>query len=149
VVALPVVLLLLAALGSFVYGAVLFVDSTRRIVVHPFPIGRNIGLFVLLIDVFFVGATLFIAAAGFYELFFPNAEQARLPGWLRMRDLNDLKARVVSMLILIAAVSFVDVVVDFRSGQDVLDLGIAVTLIILALTVFLRLGTKDHADETG
>jgi hypothetical protein len=41
------------------------------------------------------------------------------------------------------------VVVDFRSGQDVLDLGIAVTLIILALTVFLRLGTKDHADETG
>ena len=36
----------------------------------------------------------------------------RLPGWLRMNDLNDLKARVISMIILVAAVTFVDVVVE-------------------------------------
>jgi hypothetical protein len=47
----------------------------------------------------------------------------------------------VSMLVLVAAVSFVDVVVDFHGGQDILYLGIAVALVIAALTAFLRYGT--------
>jgi len=144
-VALPVALLMLAAVGSFVYGAVFFVDAARRIVDHPFPIGRNIGFFVLLIDIFLVGTTLFIGAIGLFELFFPNAQQTRLPGWLKMRNLNDLKARVISMLVLVSAVSFVEVVVDFSNGREVLDVGIAVTLIILGLTAFIRYGTKTRS----
>jgi uncharacterized protein (TIGR00645 family) len=150
VMAIPVVLLLLATLGTFVYGAVLFVDSVRLIVHHPFPIGRNVGLLILLVDVLLVGATLFIAAYGFYELFISKNDsrqqnQGQLPDWLVMRDLNDLKVRVVSMLVLVSAVSFVDVVVDFQSGRDVLYLGAGISLVIVALAVFNRIGVKDHA----
>ena len=57
-----------------------------------------------------------IAAFGLYELLItridPSRLGMRLPGWLRMNDLNDLKARVISMIILVAAVTFVDVVVE-------------------------------------
>jgi uncharacterized membrane protein YqhA len=148
-VGIPVVTLLVAALGAFVYGVAYFVDSVRQIVDHPFPIGRNIGLFIVLVDLFLVGVTLLIAAVGLFELFLAS-ETSRsgrrlLPAWLVIRDLNDLKARVLSMIVLVSAVSFVDLVVDFRSGRDVLYLGTGVAVVILALTVFVRFGGKGEA----
>ncbi|MDE3086946.1 MAG: YqhA family protein [Acidobacteriota bacterium] len=147
-VGIPVVTLLVGALGAFVYGVAYFVDSIRSIVDHPFPIGRNIGLFVVLIDLFLVGVTLLIAAVGLFELFLapeaPRRGRALLPAWLVIRDLNDLKARVISMIVLVSAVSFVDVVVDFRGGRDVLYLGTGVAVVILALTVFVRVGGKGE-----
>ena len=145
---IPVVVLTLAGAGAFVYGAALFVHSAAEIIRHPFPVGDKIGLFLLVVDLFLVGATMLIAAIGFYELFVNHAgadRQHGLPAWLVMRDLDDLKARVVSMLVLVAAASFTNVVVDFHGGHDILFLGGAVAVVIAALTLFLRLG----ADRTG
>jgi len=91
-----------------------------------------------------VGATLMIAAFGLYDLFITRIDAGsrplRLPAWLEMHDLNDLKARVISMIILVAAVTFVDVVVESKSGLNTLYLGAAVALVIAALTAFLRFG---------
>ena len=142
---IPVVVLVISAAATFIYGAVYFIRSTADTIGHPFPVGNKIGLFLLVIDLFLVGATLLIAAIGFYELFIsridPAGRHGQLPAWLVMRDLNDLKARVVSMLVLVAAASFVDVVVDFHGGHDILFLGAAVALVIAALTGFQRFGT--------
>lgn len=146
--AVPVALLLLASIGAFVYGVVLFVDSTRRIAQHPFPVGRNVGFFLLLVDILLVGATLLIASLGFYELFLSDRAQKEgpklLPPWLVMNDLNDLKARVVSMIVLVSAVTFVDVVVDFQTGKDVLYLGTGIAVMILALTIFTKVTERGH-----
>jgi|SRR5450756_226465 len=140
---IPVVVLTLAGAGAFVYGAALFVHSAAEIIGHPFPVGDKIGLFLLVVDLFLVGATMLIAAIGFYELFVGHVSADRqhgLPDWLVMRDLDDLKARVVSMLVMVAAASFVNGVVDFHGGHDILFLGSAVAVVITALTLFLRLG---------
>jgi uncharacterized membrane protein YqhA len=147
---IPVVVLLLAGLGAFVYGTVLFVHSIRRIVDHPFPVGHHIGLFLLDVDLFLIGATLLISAVGLYELFIGEIHRGpstRLPGWLEMRDLNDLKGRVIAMIVLVVSVSFVEVVVDAPSGRQALELGGGVALVIVALTIFLRL--SGHGGENG
>jgi uncharacterized membrane protein YqhA len=149
---IPVVVLLLAALGAFVYGSVVFVDSIRKIVHHAFPVGHQIGLFLLDVDLFLIGATLLISAVGFYELFIRQISQERahrIPTWLQMRDLNDLKARVVAMVILVVSVSFVEVVVDGPKGRQVLDLGAGIALVIVALTIFLRFGNHGGAGLGG
>jgi len=144
VVVVPVVVLLLSAFSSFAYGTDVFVRSVRRVVEDPNLTSHNIGFLLLLTDLFLVGATLMIAAFGFYDLFITridaDSRSLRLPDWLRMRDLNDLKARVISMVILVAAVTFVDVVVESEGGLNTLYLGAAVALVIAALTVFLRFG---------
>jgi uncharacterized membrane protein YqhA len=139
---IPVAVLLLAALGAFVFGTVAFVHSVRLIVDRPFPVGRHIGLFLLDVDLFLIGATLLIAAIGFYELFIRQAHDgvSFIPTWLEMRDLNDLKARVIAMIVLVLSVSFVEIVVEMPSGHQVLDLGAGIALVIVALTAFLRLG---------
>lgn len=142
-VVLPVVVLALLALAAFVYGTAVFVHGIGDVVSHPFPVGNRIGLFLLVIDLFLIGATTLIAGIGLYELFVGRLRAGRvpaLPGWLVMRDLNDLKARVIAMIVLVASVSFVEAVVDEGDGLRVLEIGGAVALVIAALTAFLRLG---------
>jgi uncharacterized membrane protein YqhA len=144
VVIVPVIVLLLSAVASFVYGTDVFIRSVTSFVSKPELTSHNLGFLLLLTDLFLVGATLMIAAFGFYELFIgridANGPGMRLPGWLKMDDLNDLKARVIQMIILVAAVTFTDVVVESRAGLDTLYLGTGVAVVIAALTAFLRFG---------
>jgi uncharacterized membrane protein YqhA len=143
-VIIPVIVLLLSALASFVYGTDVFIRSVTSFVQKPELTSHNLGFLLLLTDLFLVGATLMIAAFGFYELFIgridANGPGMRLPDWLKMDDLNDLKARVIQMIILVAAVTFTDVVVESKAGLDTLYLGTGVAVVIAALTAFLRFG---------
>jgi uncharacterized membrane protein YqhA len=143
-VIIPVIVLLLSALASFVYGTDVFIRSVTSFVEKPQLTSHNLGFLLLLTDLFLVGATLMIAAFGFYELFIGQIDASgpgmRLPGWLKMNDLNDLKARVIQMIILVAAVSFTDVVVESKAGLETLYLGAGVAVVIAALTAFLRFG---------
>jgi uncharacterized membrane protein YqhA len=139
---IPVVFLALAALGAFVYGAAVFVDSVISIARHPFPVGHQVGLFLLDIDLFLIGATLLISAIGFYELFIGDIRVggiARMPAWLEMHDLNDLKGRVLAMVVMVLAVTFVELAVDAESGLKTLEIGGGVAVVIIAVTAFLRL----------
>ena len=143
VVVIPVIVLLLSALASFVYGTDVFIRSVASVVDEPQVTSHNLGFLLLLTDLFLVGATLMIAAFGLYDLFITRIDTGpslRLPAWLRMHDLNDLKARVISMIILVAAVTFVDVAVQSKAELNTLYLGAAVALVIAALTAFLRFG---------
>jgi uncharacterized membrane protein YqhA len=144
VVVVPVIILLLSAMSSFAYGTDVFVRSVTRVVEDPQLTSHNLGFLLLLTDLFLVGATLMIAAFGFYDLFISRIDgggpSLRLPAWLRMHDLNDLKARVTSMIILVTAVTFADVAVESGGGLNTLYLGAAVALVIAALTAFLHFG---------
>jgi uncharacterized membrane protein YqhA len=152
VVVVPVIVLLLSAIASFAYGTDVFVRSVTNVVDDPQLTSHNLGFLLLLTDLFLIGATLMIAAFGFYDLFIgrtgASGPGAKLPGWLRMHDLNDLKARVISMIILVAAVSFVDDVVESKGGLDTLYLGVGVAVVIAALTAFLHFGRMDGGERS-
>jgi len=152
-IVIPVVFLLVDAAGSFAYGCLIFI-TTLSDVVHETAtekIGGILGRFLVVMDSYLVGATLMIAAFGFYSLFIDgkhSGSRFRLPRWLTMRDLEDLKARVVSMLILVAAITFVDVAVETHDEIGVFYLGIGIAVVIIALTAFLRFGRQAHAPTT-
>ena len=149
VVLVPVVVLALGALGSFAYGTDLFVLAMHEVAGAALPVGNKIGQILMVIDLFLIGATLFIAAFGFYELFVGRMAaggHGRLPEWLETRDLNDLKARVISMIVLITAVDFVEVLVDSSGALYILERGDAVALVVGALTAYVRLGRSVHDD---
>jgi uncharacterized membrane protein YqhA len=147
-VLLPVVMLVLSGIGAFVYGAAVAVYSVIEIARHPSPAVHNLRLFLTEIDTFLIGATLIIAAFGLYELFVakinPASLRLPLPHWLEMSDLNDLKARVISMIILVVAVSFVDVLLELGAALDILYLGAGVAIFVIALTVYLRFGSDTN-----
>ena len=108
---LPVVFLLLSALASFVYAVAVLVNTVGQVARHPFPATHHIGALLLEFDLFLIGSTALISAIGFYELFIGDIRRDGvdvLPGWLAMHDLNDLKSRVISMIVLVLVVSFVE-----------------------------------------
>ncbi|MGI9005014.1 MAG: YqhA family protein, partial [Streptosporangiaceae bacterium] len=135
------------AAASFIYGTDILVRSATGLIGEPAQVGGRLGVFLIVMDTFLVGATLMVSAFGFYELFIVRApgNQYRLPRWLRMHDLEDLKARVVSMLVLVVAITFVDRTVESHDEQEVLFLGLGISIIIVALTVFLWLGRRSGA----
>jgi uncharacterized membrane protein YqhA len=150
VMIIPVAVLVLSGFGAFAYAVALFIHSVQDIVRHPFPVGHKVGLFLLDIDLFLIGATLLISAIGLYELFIREMHDGaavRLPAWLDMRDLNDLKGRIIAMIVMVLSVSFVEVAVDVPNGKQLLELGGGIALVILALTIFSRL--TGHGDDQG
>jgi uncharacterized membrane protein YqhA len=147
--AIPVIVLALASIAAFVYAADVFVNAVRDVVKHPLPVTDKVSYFLVIIDLSLIGATMLIGAIGLYELFVRQSEarsaRSRLPRWLEMRDLNDLKARVVAMAVLVSTTTFVEVMVDSDvSGADVLEVGAGAALVIGALTAFLHFGAEGR-----
>ena len=150
-VLLPVFVLVLSGIGAFIYGVAVAVHSVAAIADHPFA-AHNLRLFLTEIDLFLIGATLIIAAIGLYELFIARIDPANLrrpmPAWLEMKDLNDLKARVIAMIILVCAVTFTDVLLEFAHNElNILYLAAGVAIFIVALTIFLRYGSDNGGDH--
>jgi len=145
-VLVAVVFLLADAAASFIYGSDILVRTAAGVIGRPARIGGRLGILLVVMDAYLVGATLMVAAFGLYGLFVIRDGPARgthwLPNWLAMRDLDDLKARVVSMLILVAAVTFVDIAVESRDEVGILYLGLGISVVIAALTAFLRFGRQ-------
>jgi uncharacterized membrane protein YqhA len=147
-VLLPVAVLLLSGIGGFIYGAADFIYSLVKISSSAFPVQEHLSSFLTEVDLFLIGATLIIAAIGLYELFvrrLPSGPSSAAPGWLHVRDLSDLKGRVISMLILVSAVTFVDVVLEFsRYDIQTLYLGASIAVVIVALTIYNRFGSESE-----
>lgn len=150
VVVVPVVTLLFSAFAAFGYGAEVFVRSIAGIF-ETSAVGTKLGIFLTEIDLFLIGATLIIAAIGLYELFIEPMDPANLsrplPAWLEMKDLNDLKARVIAMIILVSAVTFADELLEFSNALHMLYLAAGVAAFIIALTVYLRFGADNGGDH--
>ena len=90
--------------------------------------------FIELIDLFLLGTVLYIVALGLYELFVD--QDLPMPGWLHITTLDDLKEKLIGVIIVLLGVTFLgDVVGETSHGVDILYLGLAIAAVIVALTL--------------
>lgn len=90
--------------------------------------------FIELIDLFLLGTVLYIVALGLYELFID--QDLPVPGWLHITTLDDLKDKLVGVIVVLLAVTFLgDVGAETIVGLDVLYVGLAIAAVITALTL--------------
>jgi uncharacterized membrane protein YqhA len=64
-----------------------------------------------------------------------------------MHDLNELKSRVVSMIVLVLAVTFAEEAVGSPNPLHLLEFGGGITTVIIALTVFQRWGSHNGGES--
>lgn len=85
-----------------------------------------------IVDLFLLGTILLVTAVGLYQLFIDPA--IPLPGWLSAGNLEDLKANLVAVVVVMLAILFLGAVAG-RRGEEagILDLGVGVALVILAI----------------
>jgi uncharacterized membrane protein YqhA len=92
--------------------------------------------FVELTDVFLLAVVLYITALGLFRLFITS--KLRLPHWLEFNDLDDLKERLVSVVVVMLGVYFLGEVMAGIDGQHLMYLGISISVVIAALTLFTK-----------
>jgi uncharacterized membrane protein YqhA len=71
---------------------------------------------------------------GFYELFIAKAP---LPGWVEIRDLDDLKTKLLGLTVLALAVIFLGTAFTTTATTSILEFGGAVAVMIVAVSVYL------------
>ncbi len=131
---------LLAAFTLIIYGflrvlAVIWELLTERDLSDNQEERLSIQL-IELIDVFLIGVILLIVALGLYQLFID--EKSTLPSWLRIRNLDELKHRVIGVVCVVLGVNFLSNVAEWTGGKDILYLGAAIGIVLLALVLLLR-----------
>lgn len=91
--------------------------------------------FIELADVFLLATVLYIMALGLFELFIDDS--LPLPHWLEIHTLDDLKEKLVGVVVVVLAVSFLGKVIEADSSKALMELGIGVAAVIGALSYFL------------
>jgi uncharacterized membrane protein YqhA len=100
--------------------------------------------FIELIDVFLLGTVLYIIALGLYELFVDPA--LPMPGWLKIRDLDELKERVIIVLL---GVTFLGSAVTWQGQDGFLGFGVAIAAVIGVLGLVLWITGHRHRQHDG
>lgn len=137
-IVLAVASTLVAATTLLVYGTI----ETFLVVRDLFRTGVTVRgsralqlAFIDLADLFLVSTALYVIAIGLYELFIDD--RIPLPAWLEVHDVDDLKGKLVGVVVVVLAVFFLGEAVGWDGQRNLLWLGGGVALVIAALTYFL------------
>lgn len=137
------VIVLLGIFGTFLAALALFLFGFAGIIVaiweavtvsDPFSYVHLKELSIVLIqeiDIFLLATVLYIITLGLYELFVDDALD--LPNWLEVKTLDDLKSRLLGVIIVLLPVTFLGQLVQWKKGQDILWLGLAVGVVLTGI----------------
>lgn len=134
-------MMVLATLGSFIaslatliYGLITVV----QIILKAFTseIGKTGAKqlsvdFLTVVDIFLLASILYIVALGLYELFVD--ESLQLPSWLEITHINDLKVKLLGVVVVMISISFLAEVTIWDGDTDILAYGVAVALVLAAI----------------
>lgn len=95
------------------------------------------------VDAILLGTVLLVIGYGLYELFV-DAEIA-VPTWLRVYDLDDLKSKLIGVVVAIIAVIFVGVLVDSNRAADVISYGVGAGAVVAGLALFAFATRKERS----
>ncbi|HEY9660585.1 MAG TPA: YqhA family protein [Allocoleopsis sp.] len=87
------------------------------------------------IDLFLLGTVFYITALGLYELFIDD--RIKVPEWLEIHTIDDLKGKLISVIVVVLGVLFLGKAVTWNANSDLLTFGGSIALVIASLTYFL------------
>lgn len=99
--------------------------------------------YIQLVDLFLVGPAFYIIGFGLMQLY-TKQEQQGIPNWLRIRSLDQLKAKLLKIVIVVITVQFLGEVVSWDGEREILRFGVAIAMVIAAITWLLQ--TMDKRD---
>jgi uncharacterized membrane protein YqhA len=145
---LAVITLLITFALSLFWGIAQAVKAWGKIILSLGQSPEIILSILKLIDTFLVAIVLYILAASIYELFVSKVE---LPSKLVARSLTELKSKLSSLIVLVMAVHFVEVVFDEGiTVREKVGEAIAISLVAIVLIAFSYYsGSRRHDDVHG
>lgn len=144
-VIVPAVASVLGALLLMAQGSIEMVIVVYESVTTDTYLKDTIVDVLTAVDAILLGTVLLVIGYGLYELFIDP--ELPVPAWLRVRDLDDLKSKLIGVVVAIIAVVFVGVFVDSNRADEVLSYGLGAGALVAGLAVF-ALATRK-SDKPG
>jgi uncharacterized membrane protein YqhA len=88
------------------------------------------------VDLILLALSIFIASIGIFELFVKPID--RLPEWLQVKDIDALKSMLIKVIVVVMAISFMGQVVTWDGQDNILNYGVGIAAVVLALSYFLN-----------
>lgn len=133
-VVLPAISSLIGGILLMILGSIGIFQATIDTVLTRVPLKETIVSILTSIDAILLGTVLLVIGYGLYELFVDT--NLEVPEWLEINTLDDLKAKLIGVVVAIIAVVFVGLLVDTKSATDVMNYGIGAGAVVLALAAF-------------
>jgi uncharacterized membrane protein YqhA len=144
-VLIPAIASILGALLLMFQGSVEMV----RVVIDVLSNGTKLKLttveILTAVDGILLGTVLLVIGYGLYELFIDD--DLEVPPWLEVHDLDDLKSKLIGVIVAIIAVIFVGIFVDTNRADDVIAYGVGAGALVVGLAFFSFATKKDPSQK--
>jgi uncharacterized membrane protein YqhA len=122
----------------FIYGFILSLSWTLQLITNfslDFHTVKDfLGISIQIIDMFLVATVVYLISLGLYELFIAKAP---LPGWVEIRNLDDLKNKLLGLVVIALAVIFLGYALTMSTETGILELGAGIGIMIGTISFYL------------
>ncbi|MFM8897752.1 MAG: YqhA family protein [Actinomycetota bacterium] len=144
-VVVPAIASIIGALLLMAQGSISMVTVVIEAISNDSSLKESIVDVLTAIDAILLGTVLLVIGYGLYELFIDaNLE---VPLWLRVNNLDDLKSKLIGVVVAIIAVVFVGVFVDSNRSEDVISYGVGAGALVVGLAIFAFATRKDSSNS--
>ena len=146
--AVPSFGLFVAAVAMTIATLVSTVGVTVEVVQGKLTMQDMLVEYIEYADFFLLSIVLYIMSIGLYSLFIDD--KIEMPSWLEIHTLDDLKEKLVSVIVVVMGVYFLGRLIHGAAALDLLCMGGGIGAVILSLAYFVRhimVAHKAHADE--
>jgi uncharacterized membrane protein YqhA len=134
VVFVPAIASIIGALLLMAQGSLAMVMAVIDTISNGYGLKETIVEVLTAVDAILLGTVLLVIGYGLYELFIDA--DLEVPQWLRVYDLDDLKSKLIGVVVAIIAVVFVGVFVDSNRASDVISYGVGAGALVVGLAIF-------------
>ncbi len=140
-VVVPAIASIIGALLLMGQGSVEMVKVVIEALSDGAPLKDTIVDVLTAVDAILLGTVLLVIGYGLYELFIDA--DIEVPLWLRVRDIDDLKSKLIGVVVAIVAVVFVGVFVDSNRADEVISYGVGAGALVVGLAIFAYASRKE------
>ena len=145
-VLIPSLASILGALLLMAQGSIEMVIVVIDALSNESTLKENIVSVLTAVDAILLGTVLLVIGYGLFELFIDD--ELPVPLWLRVYDLDDLKSKLIGVVVAIIAVVFVGIFVDAERSADVISYGVGAGALVVGLAIFAYATKKEPKSKT-
>ena len=142
---IPAMASILGAVLLMFQGSVEMVRTVINAALNGTKLKLTIVEVLTAVDAILLGTVLLVIGYGLYELFID--EDLEVPVWLQVHDLDDLKSKLIGVVVALIAVIFVGVFVDSNRAEDVISFGVGAGALVTGLALF-SFATRKEKSKT-
>jgi uncharacterized membrane protein YqhA len=144
-VVVPAIASMIGALLLMAQGSIAIVTVVVEAVFNNSYLKVTIVDVLTAVDAILLGTVLLVIGYGLYELFVDDLIE--VPSWLQVKDLDDLKSKLIGVVVAIISVVFVGVFVDANRADEVLAYGLGAGALVTGLALFAYATRKPSKEE--